>query len=78
MSLRKSLSDVVREAKRQSGMTYDEIVEKVGCSKSSVRYALNGGDKVGIDIMERIITCCGFSAKIDSLYGSDDYDDVED
>lgn len=64
MSLRKNLSNAIREAKEVNGYTYDEIVEGVDCSKSAVRYALNGGDKVGIDLMERMLKFMGFGVGV--------------
>ena len=64
MSLRKKLSDSIREAKDRKGYTYDEIVLGSGCSKSAVRYALNGGEKVGIDMMEKMLKFLGFSVGI--------------
>lgn len=64
MSLRSNLSDAVREAKTLSGMTYDEIAEKTGYSKSAIRYALNGGEKVGLDAMNSMIICMGFSLEV--------------
>jgi transcriptional regulator with XRE-family HTH domain len=54
MCLRKSMSSVLKRAKIEKGYTYDEISEKTNISKTSVRYALNGGDNVGLNVFEEL------------------------
>lgn len=64
MSLRVNLSDAVKKAKKLSGMTYEDIGDATGLSKSSIRYALNGGDKVGLDAMDTMVKSMGFCLEI--------------
>ncbi len=59
MQLRKQLSGILKHCKKLSGMTYDDIVDETGFSKSSIRYALNGGEGVSIDTFEKIFVACG-------------------
>lgn len=54
MSLRQKLSVVLKNAKEEFGLTYKEISERSGCSITSVRYALNGGDNVGLSVFDKI------------------------
>lgn len=64
MSLRKNLSEAIRDVKECHGLSYEEIIDIVGCSKTSLRYALNGGENVSIGLMENILNKLGYSVSI--------------
>ncbi|AGG57805.1 hypothetical protein VPBG_00033 [Vibrio phage helene 12B3] len=53
MSIRKELSSILREYK--VGITYKEISEGTGVSMTSVRYAMNGGENVGLEVFQKLI-----------------------
>jgi len=53
MSIRKELSTILREHK--IGITYKEISEGSGVSLTSVRYALNGGENVGLEVFQKLV-----------------------
>lgn len=53
MSIRKELSSILREYK--VGNTYKEISEATGVSMTSVRYAMNGGENVGLEVFQKLI-----------------------
>lgn len=59
MSLREDLSKVLKQAKKVSGITYDELVLQSSYSKSTIRYALNGGSKTSLDVFDKLFQCCG-------------------
>ena len=59
MNLRQRLSNVLRNVKEDSGLTYKEISDKSGCSITSVRYALNGGDNVGLTVFDKLFEAMG-------------------
>lgn len=59
MNLRNNLSKILKQAKKDSGVTYDQLVESSGYSKSTIRYALNGGSKTSIDVFESLFKSCG-------------------
>jgi transcriptional regulator with XRE-family HTH domain len=71
MNIKTSLSNALRECKRLSGLTYDELVEGTGCSKTSIRYALNGGDNVSIEVMQKILDYTGQTVEISVVYSND-------
>lgn len=54
MNIRKSLSDALQAAKKEAGCTYQDLMDGTGCSKSSIRYALNGGANVSLDVYEKL------------------------
>lgn len=54
MNIRNSLSIKLRETKKLGGYQYDDLIEGTGCSKSSIRYALNGGDKVSLEVFQKL------------------------
>lgn len=54
MSLREIMSTALKEAKIKSGLTYDDIVSETGLAKTSIRYALNGGNNIGLNIFEKL------------------------
>lgn len=73
MNIKTSLSDALRECKRLSGVTYDELVEGTGCSKTSIRYALNGGDNVSINVLQKILDYTEMTLEI-SISRPSDYE----
>lgn len=54
MSIREKLSEILRQVKDNSGLTYAEISTMSGCSTSSIRYALNGGDKTSMEVFDKL------------------------
>lgn len=71
MTIKKNLSDAIRECKRLSGATYDDLVIGTGCSKTSIRYALNGGDNVSLDVMQKILDYTEQTIEISVVYNND-------
>lgn len=69
MNLRKDLSELLRECKKVSGLTYDDMVDLSGCSKTSIRYALNGGEGVGLDVFQKLLDCTDQKVQITRLKG---------
>lgn len=61
MTLRKLLSNKLVELKNQNGSTYEDIMEVSGCSRSTVRYALNGGERVSMENFEKLLKALGVS-----------------
>lgn len=61
MSLRKLLSEKLVELKDADGCTYDDLVSRSGCSRSTIRYALNGGDRVSMENFEKLLKVLGVS-----------------
>lgn len=54
MSIRKSMSDALKQRKREGSYVYQDLIEGTGCSKSSIRYALNGGNNVSLDVFQKL------------------------
>lgn len=52
--IREELSSVLKGYKKDSGLTYKEISEEVGINITSVRYAMNGGDNVGLEVFQKL------------------------
>lgn len=65
MDIRKNLSCKLREAKKLSGMKYQDLIEVTGLSKSAITMALNGGDQVGIETFQKLLDACDFEVYID-------------
>ncbi len=65
MCLRKNLSNSIREAKEYEGLTYDDIMRATDCTKTSVRYALNGGSGVSLELMEKMLVVMGYSVRVE-------------
>lgn len=59
MKLREELSSILKKCKEESGMTYEDIKIETGCSITSIRYALNGGENVGVDVFQKLLDCFG-------------------
>ncbi len=59
MSIRQQLSVKLKECKKSSGMTYEQLIEESGYSKTTIRYALNGGVNVSLEVFEKLFLCCG-------------------
>ncbi len=53
--LRVQFSDVLLQQKVDRGYTYKYISEESGVPITTVRYALNGGDNVGISVFETLL-----------------------
>lgn len=53
MNIRKELSVILKDYK--TGMTYKEISEGTGISVTSIRYAMNGGENVGVDVFQKLV-----------------------
>ena len=53
-TLREELSSVLKEYKNLSGFTYKEISEGAGVNITSVRYAMNGGENVGLEVFQKL------------------------
>lgn len=75
MSLRKELSEKLKLVKKDSGITYDQLVEKSGYSKSTIRYALNGGSKTSLDVFDKLFQCCGVKMLEIEVIELDDFDE---
>lgn len=65
MSIRKNLSYKLREAKKLSGMKYQDLVDVTGLSRSTINLALNGGEQVGIETFQKLLDACDFEVYID-------------
>lgn len=73
-SLRKMLSEKLVECKKQEGLTYKQINEKSGCSISTIRYALNGGDGVSMENFEKLFKSVGVSLLSIEVEFDEDWD----
>lgn len=67
MSIRLELSKLLKENKKLSGCTYADIKDATGLSTSSIRYALNGGKNVGLDVYEKMFKYFELSVKIEAV-----------
>ncbi len=65
MSIRKSISKALRQSKVDGGHTYLELEDGSGCSRSSIRYALNGGNNVSLDVYQKLFDYMEVSVQIE-------------
>ncbi len=63
MSLRKKLSTLLKEEKSRGRFTYEDLAVS-GCSKTSIQYALNGGDNCGLETFDKLFSCMGYEVKV--------------
>ena len=63
-TLREHLSSALRCCKREGGYTYKDIMDSVNISKTTLTYALNGGDKVSLDSYQELFDFFGFEVGI--------------
>lgn len=54
MSIRTKMSELLKENKKLHEVTYDQIAKDTKISKTSIRYAMNGGKEVGINVFEKL------------------------
>uniref|UniRef100_A0AB39AJ98 HTH cro/C1-type domain-containing protein n=1 Tax=Vibrio phage P018-4 TaxID=3229728 RepID=A0AB39AJ98_9CAUD len=53
--LRQQFSEILLQQKIERGYTYKYISEESGVPLTTVRYALNGGGNVGINVFEKLL-----------------------
>ena len=66
MSIRVSLSEALRQAKEEKGYVYEDLIRGTGCSKSSIRYALNRGDNVSLEAFQKLLDYMEVYVKIET------------
>ncbi len=74
MSIRTQLSLATKSVKESKGYTYKDLKEGTGCSISSIRYALNGGDNVGIEVFQKLLDFMEEDIQI-SVYKRSDFEE---
>jgi len=72
MSLRNDLSVTLKEAKKSSGLRYEDLMEETGLSRSIINNALNGGKEVGLDTFQKLFDACDCEVEIELIYKESD------
>ena len=68
MTLRSNISLALKEAKRSSGLKYEDLIEHTGLSRSIINNALNGGNQVGLDTFQKLFDACDYAVEIGLIY----------
>lgn len=54
MDLKDSVRKALRDAKNDSGLTYDQLAESTGLSKSTLNYMFNTGTKMTFENVQKV------------------------
>ncbi|AGH32037.1 hypothetical protein VPIG_00181 [Vibrio phage PWH3a-P1] len=63
--LRQQFSEILLQQKIERGYTYKYISEESGIPLTTVRYALNGGGNVGINVFDKLFDFFEISVNFD-------------